>query len=201
MVCSQYFILLIIFNFQKTGQICDVDGNNIPPNTPPTPRESNRGSHDWTPYNNRAEFELADFLYRDNQMSARGIDKILNIWAYTLAPYGAEPPFRNHNDLYSTIDSTPLGDTPWESFHLKYDEAINERAPWMDTEYEGWFRDPQQLIKTILSNPDFKNEFDYAPYQEYNRDTNNHRFHNFMSGDWAWKQAVSDAQSTVYLDF
>jgi hypothetical protein len=132
-------------------------------------------------------------------MSAGDIDTLLDIWAST----GADPPFRNHNDLYDTIDSTPLGDTPWESFSLRYDEAVpdDERAPWMDGEYEGWFRDPQQLVANILSNPDFKDEFDCAPFHEYDND-GNHRFHDFMSGDWAWKQAVSDALITVlYLDF
>ena len=70
----------------------------------------------------------------------------------------------------------------------------------MDTEYEAWFRDPQKLIASMLSNPDFKDEFDSAPFHEYNGD-GNHRFQNFMSGDWAWKQAVSDTLIIVCLDF
>jgi hypothetical protein len=43
----------------------------------------------------------------------------------------------------------------------------------------------------MLSNPDFDDEFDCTPYHEYDTD-GNHRFHNFMSGDWVWEQAVSD---------
>ncbi|KAH9014117.1 hypothetical protein EDB84DRAFT_1443957 [Lactarius hengduanensis] len=152
------------------------DGNELPPTTPPTPRELDRGPDDWTPYQSRAEFELADFLYHCTQISAGNINTLLDIWASTLAPYGAEPPFRNHDELYDTIDLTPLGGTPWESFSVKYNEDVpdDKRASWMDAEYEAC--------------PDFKDAFDYAPFHEYDKDRN-HRFHNFMSGDWAWIQA------------
>ena len=51
------------------------------------PRDSDRGPHDWSPYNNRVEFELADFLFQQNQMSAGDINSLLNIWAATLAPH------------------------------------------------------------------------------------------------------------------
>jgi hypothetical protein len=196
------FYIVHIFDFLKTGQICDEDGNEIPPNTPPTARESDQGPDDWFPYSSRAEFRLAEFLYHRNQMSAGDIDTLLDIchpiWA---APQGAEL-FDNHSDLYDTIDSTTLGGTPWESFSIKYTSDVPNggRAPWMNTKFEAWFRDPQQLVANILSNPDFSNEFDTTPYHEYDEDKN-HRFHNFMSGDWAWTQAVSDALITEYLDF
>jgi hypothetical protein len=194
--------LLRVFNLQTTGLICDKDSNEIPLDTPPTPRESDRGPDDWTPYNNRHEFELAEFLYHQNQMSGGHINTLLDIWTSIAARSGAEPPFRNHNDLYSKIDSTPLGDTPWESFCIRYGEAVpdDKRVPWMDAGHEAWFRNPQQLVSNILSNPDFKLEFDCAPFHEYDGD-GNHRFHDFMSGDWAWKQAVSDALITVCIDF
>ncbi|KAH9163560.1 hypothetical protein EDB89DRAFT_2116421 [Lactarius sanguifluus] len=177
-------------DYRSPGQICDKDSNDLSPTTPPTPRESDRGPDDWTPYQNRAEFELADFLYRRTQISAGNINTLLDIWASTLAPYGAEPPFRNHDELYDTIDLTPLGGIPWESFSVKYNEDVpdDKRVSWMDAEYEAWFRDPQQLVLNIISSPDFKDAFDYAPFHEYDKDLN-HRFHNFMSGDWAWIQA------------
>jgi len=155
------------------------------------PRDSDRGPHDWSPYNNRVEFELADFLFRQNQMSAGDINSLLNIWAATLAPHGDDPPFRNHTDLYNTIDLTPIGDVPWESFTVKYDgvHPDDERLAWMDTEFEVWFRNPKQLIEHMIANPDFNGEFDCSPFQEYDIN-DNHRFCNFMSGDWVWKQAV-----------
>jgi hypothetical protein len=178
-------ILLVI------GQICDAQGHYVPPDTPPTLRDSDRGPHDWTPYNNRVEFELADFLFRQNQMSGGDINSLLKIWAATLAPHGDDPPFHNHTDLYDTIDSTPIGEVPWKSFTVKYDGAIQdgERSAWMDMEFEAWFRNPKQLVENMMANPDFNGEFDCSPFQEYDTN-NNHRFCNFMSGDWVWKQAV-----------
>src|SRR5229473_419952 len=61
--------------------------------------------------------------------------------------------------------------------------------PWMKATYDVWYRDPCVIVKNLLSNPDFKNEFDYSPVQEYDTE-GNHRFHDFMTGNWAWHQAV-----------
>jgi hypothetical protein len=119
-------------------------------------------------------------------MSAGNINSLLNVWAATLAPHGDKPSFHNHTDLYNTIDSTPLGDVLWESFTVKYDGANpdDEKPAWMDTEFEVWFRNPKQLIENMLANPDFNGKFDCSLFQEYDSN-NNHRFCNFMSGDWA----------------
>ncbi|KAG1782824.1 hypothetical protein EV702DRAFT_1191282 [Suillus placidus] len=48
---------------------CDADGVYLPPGAPPPPPE-NLASDDWTPFRNRAEFETAEFLYKQNQMPA-----------------------------------------------------------------------------------------------------------------------------------
>ncbi|KAG2112306.1 uncharacterized protein F5147DRAFT_744582 [Suillus discolor] len=169
-------------------RICDGQGNPIPPDAPPPPRPSDRGSDDWTPYNDRVEFEVADFLYCRNQMSAGDIDFVFNLWAASLAAHGDTPPFTNHTDMYDTIDSTPLGDVPWQSFSSQYNGILpddpDDIPSWMKSEYDIWFRDPRLLVHNIISNPDFKDEFDYAPLQEYS---------DFMSGDWCWKQAISIA--------
>ena len=59
----------------------------------------------------------------------------------------------------------------------------------MESEYTIWFRDPCLLFKNMLENPEFAEHFDYALHREY--DLNGfRRYENFMSGDWAWKQAV-----------
>ena len=174
------------------GKICDENGNDIPPDSDPPPLQFDRGPHDWTPYNNRIEFEVADFLYCRNQMSAGDIDTIFRLWAASLAAHHDSPPFSNHTEMYNVIDSTPLVDLPWQSFSLEYNGDVPEEdvPSWMSAEYDVWFRDPLELVHKILSNPDFEDEIDYAPVQEYSSD-GVHRFQNFMSGNWAWKQAVS----------
>ena len=59
----------------------------------------------------------------------------------------------------------------------------------MDRTYEVYFRDPRELFLNMLANPMFAEDFDYTPMQQF--DINgSRRYENFMSGDWAWKQAV-----------
>jgi hypothetical protein len=186
-----YNVVLAILSNSTTGRPCDKQGNDIPQDAPPPPPEAEPDTNDWTPYESRAGFELADFLYTSEQMSGGHIDKLLGIWAATLVADGAKPPFKSHKDLYSTIDSTPHADCPWETLKLQYDGTKPERdiPPWMTSQYDVWYRDPCMLVKNILSNPGFNNEFDCAPLQEHDTD-GNHRFQNFMSGNWCWKQAV-----------
>ncbi|KAF8221283.1 hypothetical protein L208DRAFT_1328845, partial [Tricholoma matsutake] len=167
-------------------------GNDLPPDTPPPPRDSDQGPDNWRPYDNCLQFEVADFLFCQNQMSAGDINCMLNLWAASLAIHNDEPPFSNTTDLYRTIDSTPLGDVAWESFSLQYNgvQPAEGVPSWMQAEYDVWFRDPCALVHNLLSNPDFKSDFDYMPFQEKTTDRV-HRFQDFMSGNWAWHQAVN----------
>jgi hypothetical protein len=52
----------------------------------------------------------------------------------------------------------------------------------------------------MLANTDFVNEMDTTPFWEYNSDGHWH-YHNFMSGDWAWNQAVSNEHSSDLIYF
>jgi hypothetical protein len=116
-------------------------------------------------------------------MSAGDINSLLSLWAASLAVHGDEPPFSSAIDMY---------DLAWESFSLEYNgtQPVDNIPSWMEAEYDVWFRDPQILIHNLLSNLDFKSNFDYAPFQERTTD-GTHRFQDFMSGNWAWTQAVS----------
>ena len=124
-------------------------------------------------------------------MSAGDINFMLSLWAASLAIHDDEPPFSTATTMYNTIDAIPLGDVAWESFSLQYNgvQPAHGNVPsWMEAEYDVWFRDPRTLVHNLLSNPDFVSGFDYAPFQEHAGGT--HRFQDFMSGNWAWKQAV-----------
>lgn len=133
-------------------------------------------------------------------MSAGDINFVTGLWAASLAPHNDSPPFKNAKDMYDTIDSTPLGNIPWQSCTLNYNGSPpehlgpdGESPPWTTADYDIWFRDPRLLVQELIANPEFKGQFDFTPFQEYSAD-GQHRFENFMSGDWAWKQAVSGAQ-------
>ncbi|KAF8268671.1 hypothetical protein EI94DRAFT_1771510 [Lactarius quietus] len=140
----------------------------IPPDSLPPAIDSDQGPENWAPYKNRLQFEVADFLYHCNQMSGGNINFVLNLWAVSLAIHDDDPPFSNAQHMYDTINSTPLGEVPWESFTLQYDgPQPTENIPsWMDSEYDIWFQNPLSLVHNILSNPEFKSGFDYSPFQE-----------------------------------
>jgi len=186
------------------GQPCDEDGDPLDPVSHPI--NETRDPTDWTPFRNRIEFETAEFLYKRCQMSGSNIDILMELWASYSALRDFEDassldlsPFSAHRDMYSTIDAIQIGGVPWQSIALSYDGPIPENPPsWMETEHTVWFRDPRLLFKKMLENPDFRDSFDYAPYRQY--DMHGQRcYENFMSGDWAWKRAVSSTHSCFTL--
>lgn len=172
------------------GRICDESGNDIPLDAVPPPHSSDKGPENWAPYDSYLQFEVADFLFRKNQMSAGDINFLLGLWTKSLVTHDGKPPFSKAKHVYDTIDSTPLGDVAWESFSLHYTGTQpDQNVPsWMKAEYDVWFRNPRRLVQNLLSNPDFKSDFDYMLFQE--RVDGVHRLQDFMSGNWAWNQAV-----------
>ncbi|GBE88358.1 hypothetical protein SCP_1301730 [Sparassis crispa] len=170
------------------GKPCDADGKYLPKDAPPAARPT-PATDDWTPYQTQVEFELAEFLYTREQMSAGNIDQLLDLWAATLLPHGDEPPFADAKDLYETIHATKHGDVRWQSFNMSYQGELpaGNVPPWMTAEYDVWFRDPHTVAQNMLANPDFDSEMDYGPLREFN--DGERQLKNFMGGDWAWKQA------------
>lgn len=128
-------------------------------------------------------------------MSEGDTDFLLNLINALLASHGDTAPFQNHTDMHNKIDATPLCEAPWEHVTFKYSGPLPEGTSWDDTpkwmteDHEVWFHDPITLLENLLSNPDFKDEFDYTPYQEYKED-GSHCYRDFMSGNWAWQEAV-----------
>lgn len=124
-------------------------------------------------------------------MSAGNIDKLCDLWGQLLGTTGTWPPFSDHKELFAMIDATPLGDVPWDSFKLKYNGKCptEDVPPWMDETYEFWFHDAHALVESMLLNTEFDGEIDYVPYRDFT-ETETQRYENFMSGNWAWTQAV-----------
>jgi hypothetical protein len=60
----------------------------------------------------------------------------------------------------------------------------------MLAEYDVWCRDPRVALQNQLGNLDFKDEFDYAPYQKFNA-KGKREWKDFMSANWGYEQAVS----------
>ncbi|KAG6823690.1 hypothetical protein H0H92_009346, partial [Tricholoma furcatifolium] len=167
------------------GLPCDVEGHFLPPGSPPPPWD-HPAPDDFTPFANRGAFELADLLYRREQMPRSNIDALLQIWAAQHPDNG--PPFQNSDDLYSQIDATPIGGVPWQCFAVRFNGEVQpgdaETAPWKSKDFEVWFRDPRRILHNHLSNPDFANEIHLTPIRVFD-DRGCRRYKDFMSGNWA----------------
>ncbi|KAI5984035.1 hypothetical protein EDD15DRAFT_2390543 [Pisolithus albus] len=175
------------YHEELTGQKCDSNGQPIHPSSPPPPIFE-KPPDDWGSYGSQLGFETAEFIFQEAEMSASKIDKLLYLWGCS---NGSRPPFSDHNELYETIDATKLGDIRWDTFKLRYngERPTDNVPPWMDEEYEYWYRDPSTVVENMLSNTEFDGEIDYAPYRDFTAGDKKRRYENFMSGDWAWLQA------------
>jgi len=178
------------FTNSSSARPCDKHGNFLDDDE--LPSSEPQDSADWTPFTSWLQFEIAEFLFRRTQMSAGKVDELLTLWEADSAASGGEPPFVDHNHLYGAIDGVPVGGVPWQKFAVSYTGPKPETdvLPWMEQSHEVYFRDPQQLFLNVLANPDFVNDFDHTPMQQFDLN-GSRRYENFMSGDWAWQQAVS----------
>ncbi|RDX52407.1 hypothetical protein OH76DRAFT_1345325 [Lentinus brumalis] len=189
---------------RKPGRPCDEEGTVLPYGAPPPPPSSG-SQNDWTPYQDRVAFELAELLYKKEQMSAGNIDALLQLWSASLLAHGDSPPFRNHNDLYDTIDDTVVGSVSWSCFSLAYDGPRPSGATpsWMSDKHTIYYRDPRALAVNMLGNPGFKSEIMFGPTRQFGHD-GRRILRDFMGGDWAWKQAdliaeLPDAQDSSFI--
>lgn len=200
MVCIEISFLDPSSNRILQGKQCDANGNSLSasdgcslPQVPSTINGPDANLNPWHPFENRAQFQLADFIYCKNKMSAADIDDLMPIWAALHPKEGS--PFSSHKDLYEKIDSIQHNDSvPWQSITIKHPNASlpnrHDIPEWQLQDFKVWFRDPKTVIHSILSNPDFKDGIDYVPCIIYNEEHEQVRS-NFMSADWAWKQCVS----------
>ena len=172
------------------GLLCNVQGVFLPPGTcaqlPPIRQQT-----DWTPFNSRVGFELAMLLFKNAELSHSKIDNLMELWTASMIEVGGVAPFESHEGLLHQIDQIKLGHILWCSFEATYsgDEQLGPGSPlWMREKYEVWFRDPREITHNILGNSDFSNGIDYIPYRDFVG--GKQRWSEFMSGNWAWEQAV-----------
>ena len=122
-------------------------------------------------------------------MSEGNMDLLLDIINALLMSHDGQAPFHHHTDMQDIIDTTTVGEASWDHFTLNYNGPLIEGVSqedipwWVMEEHEVWYCNPVTLLENLLSNPDFKDEFDYVPYYEHTVD-GSHQFHDFMSGNW-----------------
>ena len=175
------------------GTPCNADGQDLPPNSAPSPPADGDPDKPWYPFNSRAQFELADLVYRRDEMPAGRIDDLMDIFAALDA--NGTPPYANHEELYGCIDAISPERT-WQCLSFTHADAStimdgDSSVPaWKKGTYDMWIRDPKSLVQRQLSNPEIKDFIDYAPRQVFG---SNHQrvWSDFMTGNWAWEQCVS----------
>ncbi|KAF5366528.1 hypothetical protein D9758_008923 [Tetrapyrgos nigripes] len=181
-----------LFHPYLTGTPCDKHGQDLDNDTLP-PHPVIDESNPWSPFDDEVQFQVADFLFQKVEMSQGDIDYLMQLWEMSMLERSA--PFPNHQDMYSAIDSIPLGSAPWHCFKVppcwsspdgRSDSSVPE---WKKQEYQVWYRDPDTVISNILSNPDFAEEFDSRPYIDTGND-GQQCWSDFMSANLAWSHAT-----------
>lgn len=64
------------------------------------------------PFNSEIQFKVADLLYRRVELLVSNVDKLLELWAQSLADFNAYAPFDSHSEMHWIIDLSVLGDVP-----------------------------------------------------------------------------------------
>ncbi|KAF9487603.1 hypothetical protein BDN71DRAFT_1404501, partial [Pleurotus eryngii] len=161
----------------------------------------------WTPFIDRQQFTIADLLFRKVEMSASNLDELFMILSHpgnmaeqdlsdnddTEPPTVRRSPFKDHDDMYSAIDSSLLGDAPWHCYQIDSDD-LDDPCQWKQKTYNVWYRDPDVVLQNMLdnlcgntNNPDFNGEFDYSPYIEVDeQELGQRRWGDVMSANFAW---------------
>lgn len=191
------YIACLLVSYRTTAQPCDEGGAFLqaPSDSrplPTLPSQDDRRVHDWTPFEDRIAFDWASYHYEHLQSSAAEIAEGLNLWSAISIKHGstAGAPWRNAKDMYATIDSIRTGSLPFKSFTFRYGGPKPSSPPqWMEQVYELNARDALEVVREQLATQDFNNQFNYAPYKEFNGKGERVWSH-LMSGHWAFMQAV-----------
>lgn len=89
-------------------------------------------------------------------------------------------PFRSCREMHTFIDSSMLGNSPWQCL-VSSPDGVDEHPPgWKRMSYEVWYRNPNAVVSAMLDNPDFDGQFDLHPHIDLSAD-GRCRWNNVMS--------------------
>ncbi len=120
---------------------------------------------DWSPFESEVQFKLADFLYHWVELSVSNVEILLDLWAESMSEFGASAPLDTFEEMHILIDSSTLGDAPWQCMVTTPSEGVGRDVlRWMWTSYKVWYCNPEIVVSQMLANPDFDGQFDLCPY-------------------------------------
>ena len=148
----------------------------------------------WLPFNSRLEFEWAYYHYVRLRSSAEDIQQGLDLWRAAVSKSDScdKVLWQNTKDMYDTIDSITVSGVGLTTYQLFYD------GPQPSGIVPCWMQEPSKLnVRNVLSvfeeqlaSKEFNGQFKYSPYEEYDK-KGARIYSNFMSGSWAFCEAVS----------
>lgn len=91
-----------------------------------------------------------------------------------------------------------------QAFSVQFDGdnmegSVAELPRWKTQAYEVWFRDPLKIAEGMIGNKDFAHEMDYGPKRVFCKQRRR-QYTDFMSGNWAWTQAVRPLMALFNLN-
>jgi hypothetical protein len=190
------------------GRPCTEDGDFLPWDAPPPSQpwatDDARLPFAWTPFHSRADFDFAWNHFVKSQNSGPEITEALEVRAADLLGTNTTPTWSKAGDMYNTIDAIEGGDLPFGVFRFRYKGkppvGQNQKVPrWSKRTYELHAANLRQVIHGQLASPELRGHVDVAPYRQFAPD-GQRVVSNLMSGEWAWKKAVSLFSSLPTLD-
>jgi hypothetical protein len=154
----------------------------------------------WDSFGNRFRFQFASLVYERMQASEANINDLLMLWTANNVAYhdGAEPVFENIKEIHKVIDDSSYGPTSWEKLVFRYPpDAVDDNSPkWKSQPYIVHTRNSLRVVEAIAGNPEFDGRWDYAPFEDYDRN-GERQYSHLMSGQWAWDMAVCNLRGAV----
>lgn len=163
-----------------------------------------KGHTPWAPFENEAEWELAEWLMTsgvsqtrmDSFLKLQSVSKVLRCAPSQLTHLekiqeGVKPKFHNKRKLLQLIDMLPSGPR-WkcQPFQITGDEK-DHNGETRTEDVELWLRDPVECIKELIENQFIGGKNIYSPRRVY-RDPKqtNREYSETMTGDWCWDTQV-----------
>jgi hypothetical protein len=143
----------------------------LPYRGPPAPPDppGHEDANPWSPFHSRLQFDFAHFHFVEEQSSARSIDKALDFWAASITNFGGDAPWKNHRELYASIDAIKISHSPWKTYSIHYQGPLPPGTPpkWMTETYQLCTRDARQILHHQLGTTDFKDKINLSPYRQF----------------------------------
>jgi len=164
----------------------------------------------WSPFADRDEWELANWLMKNATQTAIDDFLKLNIVSVELlvsfhiddksqTRMRTKPSFRNKVAFLKKVDSLPIG-PKWVCDVVSVaGNKVDANGQKMCEEVELWRRDPVECVQELLGNPQFAEAMSYAPERRFRRKIR--EYGEMNSADWWWTVQVSSSSRALQGGF